>query len=264
VHLSTPAAAVRRVYPANLDYHLKEGARSVTLEILDAGGNPVRTILQKDLSVRGAHRVTWDLHYVGASVFPGMVLRSANPQQGPWAVPGRYQVKLTVDGASQIRAFSVLPDPRLKDVALSDLEAQFKLSMAIRDAVSAANQAVTRIRDLKKQITARSAAAPDAQVQNEAAALIAKLSAVEQELYQVNNQSSKDVLALPIKLNNRLASLLRVAQSADARPTAQTYTVFDLLNADLKKQLATLTQLLSRDVAQFNEVLVNRNLAAVK
>jgi seryl-tRNA synthetase len=193
-----------------------------------------------------------------------MVLRSANPQQGPWAVPGKYQVKLTVDGVTQTREFTLLADPRLKDVSQADLEEQFKLSMQIRDRVSDANEAVIRIRDLKKQITARSAAAHDAQLTAAGEAVAHKLSAVEEELYQVKNQSSKDVLALPIKLNNRLAALLRVAQSADARPTNQTYIVFKQLKADLDAQLSALDQVVKTDLAQFNALLTTRNLVVVR
>jgi photosystem II stability/assembly factor-like uncharacterized protein len=262
-HLFTPASAVRRVYPARIDYYLAEPASSLKLEILDAADNVIRTLSQVGMAAAGAHRVIWDLHYTGATVFPGMVLRSANPQQGPWASPGKYQVRLTVDGVSQTRAFALLADPRLSNVTQADLEEQFRLSMKIRDRVSAANDAVLRIRALKKQIDERTKRKGDAELLAAATGLTSKLSAIEEELYQVKNQSMKDVLALPIKLNNRLAALLRVAQSADARPTAQTYSMFEQLNGELERQLTALRELIRTDVAQFNEKLSARELEAI-
>jgi photosystem II stability/assembly factor-like uncharacterized protein len=263
-HLFEPATAVRRIYPARIDYHLKGAAKKVTLEIVDAAGSSVRILSQESFATPGAHRVSWDLHYSGASVFPGMVLRSANPQQGPWAVPGKYQIRVTVDGVTQARELTLLGDPRTKDVTQTDLEEQLKLSMQIRDRVSAANEAIVRIRELKKQIAARSASANDQPLAAAGEAVSHKLSAVEEEIYQVKNESSKDVLALPIKLNNRLAALLRVAQSADARPTNQTYRMFQQLGAELDVQLAALGQVIKADLAQFNSLLASHNLAAVR
>jgi hypothetical protein len=45
----------------------------------------------------GLNRVAWNLSYPGATTFPGMVLWGATTN-GPAAVPGTYQVRLTVDG----------------------------------------------------------------------------------------------------------------------------------------------------------------------
>ncbi len=251
-YLFAPASAVRRSYPARLDYYLKSPARTVTLEVIDAKGGVATRLSRPGFVTAGAHRVEWDLHYPGSTVFPGMVLRSANPQVGPLAVPGKYQVRLTADGVSQTRDLAIVPDPRLSDVSQADYDEQFKLSLEIRDAVSAANDGVIRIRDLKKEIALRSDGAKTKAVADAAQALHRTLSAIEEQLYQVKNQSSKDVLALPIRLNNRLASLLRVAQNSDARPTDQTYTVFRQLKAELDQHLAALDQVIKQDVVRFN------------
>ncbi|NIP80322.1 MAG: hypothetical protein GWM90_14295, partial [Gemmatimonadetes bacterium] len=74
------------------------------------------------------------------------------------------------------------------------------------------------------QIEERVEARPDDDVLEAAAErLRASLNAVETEIYQVRNQSAQDPLNFPIKLNNRIAALLGVVQSAEGRPTAQSY-----------------------------------------
>ena len=45
----------------------------------------------------GLNRFTWDLRYAPATSFPGMVLWGGSVT-GPAALPGTYQVRLTVDG----------------------------------------------------------------------------------------------------------------------------------------------------------------------
>ena len=58
----------------------------------------------------------------------------------------------------------------------------------------------------------------------------AALSAIEGEIYQVKLQSSQDPLNFPIKLNNKIAALQGVIESADVRPTEQAYSVFRTLS----------------------------------
>ena len=53
-----------------------------------------------------------------------------------------------------------------------------------------------------------------------AKALVAKLTAVEEELYQTKNRASEDPLNFPIKLNNKLAYVMGVVESSDTQPTA--------------------------------------------
>ena len=97
-----------------------------------------------------------------------------------------------------------------------------------------------------------------------AEALGEKLSAMELNLYQVRNQSSKDVLALPVKLNNRLTALMRVAQSAEARPTDQISVVFRKLVEELDVELHALAKVVETDLSEFNTLLAAAGLEAVR
>jgi len=67
------------------------------------------------------------------------------------AVPGAYKVRLTVGGWSQTRQFTLLPDPRVKTTP-AGYQAQFDLLLKIRDRVSAANDAVRRIREVREEL----------------------------------------------------------------------------------------------------------------
>ncbi|MEO2158967.1 MAG: hypothetical protein ABGX31_06480, partial [bacterium] len=61
-----------------------------------------------------------------------------------------------------------------------------------------------------------------------------------------------DPLNFPIKLNNQLAGLLGVIQSADAAPTVQSYAVFDELSAQLTELLRRFSSLITGELASFN------------
>ena len=144
------------------------------------------------------------LRYPGATTFPGIVLEGGNPAVGPWAPPGRYRAQLTVGGMTREVTFDVHPDPRLGDISAAAFTDQFRLAMAIRDAESRANTSVLMAWDLRAQIDAIVAESDDAGLRDEASGFAAGIEAVAGELYQLRNQSPKDKIAFPIKLNDRL------------------------------------------------------------
>jgi hypothetical protein len=190
----------------------------------------------------GLNVFTWNLYYPEAVSFEGMIFW-AGGTQGPMALPGKYSVRMTVNGdPAQTQTFSLVKDPRSK-ATQAELAEQFNFLLKIRDRVSEANNAVRTIRNLRSQLTARRKSLSDqqcAELDAASSAMMTHLSAIEAEIYQVKNQSSQDPLNYPIRLNNKIAALAGVVASTDARPTDQSYTVFNDLSAQLDKQLAAM------------------------
>jgi photosystem II stability/assembly factor-like uncharacterized protein len=288
---------------AIVDYWLKDRPTGeVKIEILDAAGKPVnkyssnaptRPTATDDAAPvideqggggggrggfgaparapaqAGMNRFTWDMHYPDATTFPGLIMW-AGSTRGPLIVPGTYTVKLTVGSntgdKTQSQQFVVKNDPRLKTTP-AEFSAQLSLSIQVRDKLSQVNQAVIDIRAAKKQLEDYAARLKDdtaaKKVADAARDLDKKLTAVEEELYQIKNQSSQDPLNFPIKLNNRLAALLGVIQSTDAGPTKQSNVVYEGLASEANAQLRAADKLLKDDVAQFNKLVKDSDIPAV-
>src|SRR5262249_6132042 len=68
------------------------------------GGPPTTTM------AAGLNRANWNLDYASAVTFPGMILWGATTN-GPTALPGVYQVRMTVDGKTQTQSFAVEKNP---------------------------------------------------------------------------------------------------------------------------------------------------------
>ena len=152
--------------------------------------------------------------------------------------------------SARTQPFTVERDPRLADITDADYADQYRLAVELRDATSRANEAVIRIRGLKSQLTgvpAVSRAAADA--------LAAALTSVESELYQIKNQSPKDKIANPIKLNDRLAGLLWLVEMGDGAPTRAQRIVAKELVDELERHLAHLEKLTTRELGPLNERL---------
>ena len=94
----------------------------------------------------------------------------------------------------------------------------------------------------------------------EAALARQELGAIEAAIYQVKNQSNQDPLNFPMRINNRLAALLGVVEGSEARPTEQTYAVFEWLSGILESQLDRLEALAASELATLNELLAEAGL----
>lgn len=211
----------------------------------------------------GLNRFVWDTRYPDAVRFPGMILW-AGETRGPKLPPGKYQVKLTVDGGTALtQNFEIKADPRLT-IAPVDYAKQLELGLKIRDKLSETHNAIIQIRDVRKQVEDLLKRVPQSKPINDAGtALNKKLTTIEEALYQTKNQSNQDPLNYPIRLNNKLAALGGVVGSADAAPTAQSYAVYDEVVMAIDAELQKLSQIVKTEVPAFNQLVRDQNIPAV-
>jgi len=209
----------------------------------------------------GLNRANWSGDYPGAVTFPGMILWGATTN-GPAALPGTYQVRLTVDGKSQTQPLVVRKHP-LRNTPDADVQQQFAIAIQIRDKISEANNAVIRIRSIKADVKDRLTRSQDPSLKAAGDRLTERLSAVEQDIYQVKNQSGQDPLNFPIKTNNRLASLLGMTLRGEGKPTANIYPIFEDLKKELKAETDRLEEVLSADLAAFNQAAQKAGVAPI-
>jgi len=292
VVLFAPNAAIRSFSGATVRYWVKKSPGTLKIEIVDRAGTIVRTFDAPSPAGEGAaapasaepgrgggrgrgagfgvtlstspglQSVTWDLRYPGATSFPNMILWGGGVN-GPTAAPGTYQVRLTADGRTETQSFSVKRHPLFTDVSDADLQAQFDLAIQVRDKTGEANNAVVRIRAIKAAVADRLTKSTDPTLKTAAGTLISGLGAVEEQIYQVRNQSGQDPLNFPIKLNNRLASLLAVVTRGDGRPIGNAAPIFKDLSAELKVQTDALAAVLAKHLVAFNQAATRLGLDAV-
>jgi photosystem II stability/assembly factor-like uncharacterized protein len=164
---------------AIIDYYLKSQARTpVVLEIFGPDGKLVRKYSSEDRAftpdparvtlplywfrplramptTAGMHRVTWDLHYQPLDSPPDQPGQLGGPNlpiaavghdtvpaaTTPWVNPGRFTVKLTVDGKSYAQPITVKQDPRVKTPAIV-MQQVYTLSKAMYYEARAATLAI--------------------------------------------------------------------------------------------------------------------------
>jgi hypothetical protein len=270
-----------------IDYSLKSTPKdAVELQILDAKGKVVRKLSSKKAAEgaspeeeefgisrpgeklpaeEGLNRFVWDMRGEAPARVPGAV-NWGGRAAGPLVVPGTYQIKLMVGGKSLTASGEIQKDPRV-NVSQGDLEKQYELAMRIRDRVNTGHDAVNQMRSVREQIEGlkkRLGGDSGAKaVLDSADALKKRIDAVEEKIIQPKSKSGEDPLNYPIQVTNQLMDLHDTVESADTAPTAQSYVIFDELNARLERQLAAWREVQSKDLAALNELMKKNNIEAI-
>jgi photosystem II stability/assembly factor-like uncharacterized protein len=163
---------------AILDYALPTDAQHVKIAILDASGQLVRAYTSDDVApppiagldkptywerpftkpgtTAGMHRFVWDIREPApdspAYDLPISAVDNDTPRvpQGALLPPGRYQVRLTVDGVSSSQPLTILMDPRVR-MTTAQLRAQFALAQRLASALDRVSSALRSTKDAKRQ-----------------------------------------------------------------------------------------------------------------
>ncbi len=258
---------------AIINYALASAASGpVTLEILDAAGTRVRVyssadrIEMPDASIApvplywyrapqvlpttaGMHRFLWDLHYQplrgggggrGGLPIAAVPLDTPPAPTSPWAAPGQYSVKLTVDGKAYIQPLIVKMDPRVTTPAIG-LTQQFTLSKQLYDGALAVQKVQDEIRDLRTRSAKASVERTGSPDRLTLQAFVDKLTALEGQPAANFGGGRGAVADGPDTLSSitgGLNQLLGLLQGADATPTTQLVAAVGQRRAALNKLIA--------------------------
>jgi photosystem II stability/assembly factor-like uncharacterized protein len=269
---------------AVIDYRLKEVTPgSVTLEVLDEKGKLVRRFSSADRpepvdekaldipaywirppqtpsAAAGSHRFVWDLHYPppeGPRRYPIAAVPRDTPSHplGPWVMPGRYVVRLTVGGRSYDQPLTVKMDPRVRTPA-EGLAQQFGLSMECYEGVRQAREALGQVRKLRAQLKEVRGKTEDKSLTEALAELDRKAAALEgSERRRGERPAEGAPTASLARLSEEALRLLDVLQGADAAPTTQAVATCGETRKALAGLLERWGELKDKDVKALNERL---------
>jgi photosystem II stability/assembly factor-like uncharacterized protein len=292
-HLFSPRQTYRWTQRgrALINFSLKGAPRDpVQLQVVDAGGSVVRD-LRVTSPRAGLNRVPWDLRYEPPRLIAMRTTPPENPhiweeprfrgqdtrpvthwglepaQVGPIAAPGRYTVKLTVDGRSSTQPLEILKDPKIA-ASQADLDLSVKLQLRLRDNISAAADMVNTIEVMRKQLEDVTKAyrneASKAALVKQVAEMDRKLFDVEAKLLEPAQMTSDDkyfqqayrVYMNLIWLNGEVGpGAGDVAGGADFAPTDTSIALVETIEKDLNAAKTEYKNLLERDVPAFNRTV---------
>ena len=270
-------------------YYLKDAPKANTeakLEILDSSGKVIRKYSSTEYNTleepadpddkkpekqlkpeAGLNRFVWDLRYEEARHVPGYFLYEyGSGARGPVAVPGHYQVRLTVGGQTETASFDLKLDPRVH-VSQEDLQAQFDLLLETRDELSRVYDAVNQMQDVRLQLSGLKRRLPEnastKSITGAADELEKKLVGVRDQMINLDITANEDSLAYPPQLDAKLAYLAMDASSADSAPTESEVRELQKLKRQSGELLARWDDLQRRDLADFQKLAAQGSLSTV-
>jgi photosystem II stability/assembly factor-like uncharacterized protein len=286
-----PAGAV-------IDYYLKSApGGDVNLAIYDTSGESIRQFSSKPqqpsmepppnvpdywlarpepLPKRaGMNRFVWDLRYPPTPAlrhtYPIYALYQNTPAepQGPLVLPGKYEVRLVVNGHTYRQPLEVEMDPRVH-VAAADLAQELNLGRTIINEATLSYDLYHRATDLRAALAKRdeSLAGSGSGNDGDANALLTALKDLDQKAYRLAGDEMRGGgggFGRPRPtfggVNGLLGELATIVDGADSAPTVAMNAAFHDYCSDLSTVLAKWSELVSHDVPAVNAELAKRHLA---
>ncbi|MCX5756099.1 MAG: sialidase [Gemmatimonadetes bacterium] len=271
-------------YGAAINYWLKAApANAPQITISDAAGKIVRTM--NGTRAAGLNRIYWDLANQ-PTVPPRLRTKPmfndpftmdadgtrAAPGFGAISVlmpPGRYSVKLTVDGQSFTQPLTVRKDP---NVTVSDLElkASVDAQLQIQAQMAAAGDWVASMEAVRVQVqqltVSLASDAKNADMKPQVDSVGRKFMDLERSIIDLRQTGQgQDGVRWPTQIAGQLGYLAgNLAGSADAAPTAQQRDVYTVLDRQSKATKTAMDLLIQRDLAALNAKLKERGLKPIE
>jgi photosystem II stability/assembly factor-like uncharacterized protein len=279
---------------AIIDYYLATSNQTVTMEILDskshlvrrysnadkpepldkiAAANPIPMYWVRPAQIlsgdAGMHRFVWDLHYPApvslGHEFPisAIVHDTVQYPLGAWAMPGKYNVKLTVEGKSYEQPLTVRMDPRIK-ASEADLQKQFEMQAGAVEGMNESYEALRQVQSLRTQLKDRASKAQGP--------LGDAIAALDRQAAELEGAAQSAFFGLPASgkqlenfstLNQHFNALLTVADSADAAPTTQASAVYLEIEDALGKLVDRWKKIQHTDLPALNSSLKKAHLQEV-
>ena len=268
---------------------------------MDAKGAEVRKLPPIANAHAGLNCINWDLHYDAPRT---VALRTTPPENphiweeprfnpngkreatrpithwglaqaevGPIAAPGKYTVKMMVDGQTLEQPLEIVMPPESHGTE-ADIEASVKLQLKVRDDITAAADMTNQIEWMRKQLE-------DQKKANESKPQVVKaMDAIDQKLQEVEFKIISRAEALSddkyfqtaykiylnlIWLNGEIGTGAGdVAGSADYGPTETSVGLVLDLEGQLKAVQAEYKGVMDRDVPAYNKGLAGSGVEPLK
>lgn len=262
---------------AIIDYVLKSPAENVKLEIVDMKRSLTRVFSSADRGdgkhpplpiadrwfpkpqilekSAGMHRFVWDLAWGGGSEGVDDENEYGRPH-APRAVPGGYEVRLTVDGRTWTQPLTITMDPR-SAATPQELEQQLKLGQQIFNEAMSGRRILAEINSAQKQLDGLQ---PRIAGHTDLAASTTEARQKIKDILSGNGNAGSMGLATA---NVGLGAALRVVESSDRTIPSQALEVFQAASAALKSATNDWNAFKKSVLSRLNQQLEKENLPPI-
>jgi photosystem II stability/assembly factor-like uncharacterized protein len=318
-----------RLFPnggASITYSLKAAPKAPPkIEILDSSGAVVRK-LENAPARAGMNRAEWNFLYDPPKLVSLRTTPPENPhiweerrfrgsesrqvlhwgireaEVGPMALPGKYSVRLTVDGQTFTQPLTIVKNPNVH-ASEQDLAAAFKLQLHIRDDITKTSEVTNKLEWMRKQLDViarmlggrkiapsipnenregasgaqepkeeKGEANPDPELLKAVEAMDHKMQDVEYKFISRADALSDDkYYSIPEKIYLHLIWLNGevgtgagdVAGGVDNPPTDTAAAILETIDKDLAEAQSGYQNLIEKELPAFNRALLDKGITPI-
>jgi photosystem II stability/assembly factor-like uncharacterized protein len=272
---------------AMIDYFLPSSASLVRLEVFDAQQNLVRKFSSDDNASKmkhpplpvaerwfpkpevlektvGMHRFVWNLTWASSGGPDADEDSEYRNPSGPKAVPGIYQLRLTVAGKTQNQSLKVIMDPRASATP-EELTRQLQLGQQIFVETIEARRTLAEIGSVQKQLSDIQSKLSQQESGTQSAPLRSALAQARADIGNIltSKGDAADIGPGLQDAYNALASSLRVVESGDRAVPSQAIAVYKESSEQIKERIAEWARFKQTRLPQLNQQLRDTNLAPI-
>ena len=226
-------------------FKLNNEPSEVSLEILDESGNILNAFTKDHMLLNfgsgdavdeGLNKFIWDMRVKQVTSVPkrpGTAIRPIVP-------PGKYTVRLTVDGSTSSEDFELFVNPK-EPYSQEEMESRYKFWMQLYESAESSTQNVIAALGEKEKVTEMlenykgSGASPDAiaKAEAQAEAVIAVVDAYE-GAFVSTGRTLAEIINLPATILSKLAFVSGILEQSEGPETQQMHVIFDRLKEATK------------------------------
>ena len=259
-----------------IDYLLRDDAKNVTLEILDADGNLVRTFTQDQIPTKrfdsfdnrgyeqtieigqpqasvsvGLNRFYWDMRYPTVPAVAGLPPVLLNPIVSP----GTYQVRLTVDGEASTKSFEIKMNPN-ETYSRKQTDAKGKFWLQLQEEVTVTIEAILEGQAAQTEVAEVLKGEVSEAVRAQGTVIDELVQAFTASVYPTA-ASIVDLISQPTKPITVLTGLHLVLESGEGPPNNQMLKVYEKVTAEIDENRSKFLAALETEMGKFRELAEN-------
>jgi hypothetical protein len=216
----------------------------------------------------GLNRYVWDLRCTAPDAiqhtYPISALYESThaEPQGPFVVPGKYEVRLTVDGKTYTQPLTVTMDPRVQ-VTATALQQQVEFGQTVDRLISLSyayhEQAAKFLEEIGQRTSVLQVTAQQAEALKSVRELDAKARKLQGQMQRGFGGFGKPKPTFTL-MNSELSTLSESVNQADAAPTDAMRTAYHDYCQDLTKVAQQWSELMKNDLPGVNTQLTQQKL----
>jgi hypothetical protein len=181
--------------------------------------------------------------------------------------PGRYTVRLTVNGTPYTQPLEVRKDPN-NLATLADIRDQVRLLSTMQRDHAAASEMVQTMEEVRAQLQALQRTLPNnsavAEIRAANDSIMDKFTDLEGRIFDLRMTGrGQDGVRWPVQLAGQIGYLASTVAASDFAPTTQQHEVAALLAKETRDVHAALQALMTKDLAEHNARLRARGLKTI-